>query len=95
MSDRIFTTTIPDSSDGRLSAQQPVIQQAVSVLMDWYDLPPLEAEAELGRWAIQCEVSTYRVAEALVRGVCLGQATSFHATLLRQLEQLLRSLPAH
>lgn len=71
-----------------------VIQQAVGVLMDWYELPPAQAGCRLRSWADQCKVSTCQVAEALVDGVCLGRAHSGQVIVVRQLERLLRELPA-
>jgi hypothetical protein len=71
-----------------------VIEQAVGVLMDWYELPPAQADCRLRSWAAQCEVPPCQVAEALANGVCLGRAHGCQVTVVRQLEQLLRELPA-
>jgi hypothetical protein len=70
------------------------VQQAVGVLMNWYDLPPLDAVIVVEGWAVRCDVPTTQVAEALVHGICLGKTTSCHTALLRRLEKLLRELPA-
>lgn len=61
--------------------------------MDWYEIPPAEAEVQLRTWAAHCDLSLCQVAEALVHGIFLGKSSGCSGAVLRQLEQLLRELP--
>jgi hypothetical protein len=70
-----------------------VIQQAVGVLMDWYDISPYAATEQLQVWADDCGVPITELAEGFVNGICLGRPTTCRDTVLRQLEELLRQLP--
>ncbi|MFI5707119.1 ANTAR domain-containing protein [Kribbella sp. NPDC051620] len=70
-----------------------VVQQAVGVLMDWYDISPDAAARQLQAWADKCGATIGEVAEGLVRGICLGRPTSCPEQILRRLEDLLRQLP--
>jgi hypothetical protein len=88
------TTAASLCSHHQLAAHVAVIQQAVGVLMDWYELPSAQAGRRLRSWAARCEVSPCQVAEALVNGICLGRPHSCQVTVVRQLERLLRELPA-
>ncbi|WP_112244544.1 hypothetical protein [Kribbella monticola] len=92
MSDRVLTAA-PICGHGHLTAHVAVLDQAIAVLMDWYELPSLEAKIQLCAWAVRCDVSACELAEALVDGVCLGKATGCRG-VVRELEQLLRELPA-
>ncbi|TDU88834.1 hypothetical protein EV138_2385 [Kribbella voronezhensis] len=92
MSDRVLTAA-PICGHGHLTAHVAVLDQALAVLMDWYELPPLEAKIQLCAWAVRCDVSACELAGALVNGVCLGRATAGHGAVVRELEQLLRELP--
>jgi hypothetical protein len=89
MPDRISTTLLPSDQTVRVRT----LEQALGVLMDWYELPLLEAKTLLATWAVRCDASACQVAEALVYGICLGRATTCSRTLLRQVEALLRQLP--
>jgi hypothetical protein len=92
MSDLVLTAA-PICGHGHLSTHVTVLEQAVGVLMDWYELPSLEAKIQLCAWAVRCDVSACELAEALVDGVCRGRATACRPGVLRELEQLLRELP--
>jgi hypothetical protein len=92
MSDLVLTAA-PICGHGQLTAHVAVLDQAVGVLMDWYELPPLEAKVQLCAWAVRCDVSACDLAAALVNGVCLGRANGCQPDVLRKLEQLLRELP--
>jgi hypothetical protein len=70
-----------------------VVQQAVGVLMDWYDISPDAATAQLQGWADGCGATTEEIAEGLVHGICLGRQTTCPTMILRRLEDLLRRLP--
>jgi hypothetical protein len=68
-------------------------EEAKSVLMDWFELAPGEAETLVASWAGKCQVPACELAEALTRGVCQGRATGCSPAVLRQVEDLLRRLP--
>jgi hypothetical protein len=85
--------TDPFCRHSQLDIHLEVLHQAVGVLMDWYDVRPPQATAQLHAWAVQCDASICEVAEALVNGICLGRSSSCRLTVVRQLERLLRELP--
>jgi len=93
MSQRVATAT-PTCDHAQPAAHRAVLHQAVGVLMDWYDISPETAQDLVRTWATHCGASACQVAEGLVHGICLGKPTTCQDTLLRQLEQLLRHLPA-
>ncbi|MDX6262228.1 MAG: hypothetical protein QOH84_3916 [Kribbellaceae bacterium] len=71
-----------------------VVQQAVGVLMDWYDISPDAATGQLQVWADGYGATIEEVAEGLVHGICFGRQTTCPTTILRQLEEDLRQLPS-
>ncbi|MET7279461.1 hypothetical protein ABZS29_14595 [Kribbella sp. NPDC005582] len=73
-----------------LTEHEAVARQAVSVLMEWYDLSSAQARTQLREWAAQCDVSACQVAEAFVRGVYQGGPTTCPPATVRRLERLLR-----
>jgi hypothetical protein len=79
--------------DGRLSHTR-LMEQAKVVLIDWFELAPADAEALLRSWASECGVPACELAEGLTLGVCQGRATGCSLAVVRQLEELLRRLPA-
>ena len=76
-----------------LADHETVVHQAVGVMMEWYELPPAQARAQLREWAAQCDASACQVAEAFVRGVYLGSPTKCPLATVRRLEHLLREFP--
>jgi ANTAR domain-containing protein len=73
--------------------QSAAVQQAIGVLMDWYEVPPDAAIEQLQNWSGDCGVPLDELATGLVQGICLGRPTRCPQTTIRHLEQLLRQLP--
>lgn len=79
MPDRVSTALLPFDQ----TVQARTLEQAWGVLMDWYELPLLEAKTLLAAWAGQCAASDFQVADALVYGICLGRTTARTASDIR------------